>query len=309
MNVKELIPEYLKNLQVRNCSPFTVKGNKSELKFFTRFLSKEGISDIDQITLELLEDYQQELTFTLTMAGKPLAIRTQEKRLSVMKGFCRYLKEHDYIINDPSTYIRLPKQEKPLPRVILNEKDVKKLILAPDSHTNRGYRNRVIVELLYDTGIRRSEIAGIKLTDLELDSGFLLIKGKGNKERVVPVSDKVCALLRNYILAVRSAFITGKDPGYLILNRWGGKMDVNGIWAVVKRCACQAKLKTNVTTHTLRHTCATHMLRNGAPIRHIQEMLGHESVETTQVYARVTINDLKEVHAKYHPSNRENKAV
>lgn len=306
MDVKNPTQEYLKHLQARNCSFFTVKNCKSALKIFAAFLQEEGINEIDELTREVLEDYQQELAFTLTATGKPLAIRTQEKRLSVVKGFTRYLKEHDYLIHDPGAFIKLPKQGKHLPRAILNEPDVKKLIAAPDTHTNRGYRNRVIVELLYDTAIRRGEIAGIHLADIDLDGGYLKVTGKGDKERVVPVSAKVCGLVRNYILAVRSAFISGTDPGYLILNRWGGRMDVNGIWAVVRRCGKLANLN-KVTTHTLRHTCATHMLRNGAPVRHIQEMLGHESIETTQIYTRVTINDLKEIHAKYHPSNKEAK--
>jgi integrase/recombinase XerD len=303
MDVKQTIPEYLKQLQARNCSPHTVKNSRSILKLFTGFLQGENITEIDQLTRELLEDYQQELAFTLTAKGSPLAIRTQEKRLSVVKGFTRYLKDHDYLIHDPGTLIKLPKQGRQLPRSILNEPDVKKLIAAPDTHTNRGYRNRIIIELLYDTAIRRAEIAGIKLADIDLGGGYLKVTGKGDKQRVVPVSTRVCGLVRNYILAVRPAFINGKDPGYLILNRWGGRMDANGIWAVVKRCGKLAKLG-KVSTHTLRHTCATHMLRNGAPIRHLQEMLGHESLVSTQIYTHVTINDLKEVHTRYHPSEK-----
>lgn len=303
MDMKNRTQEYLTHLQACNRSPSTVMNSKNALRRFAGFLQAEGINGIDQLTSEVLEDYQQELAFTLTAAGSPLAIRTQNKLLGIMKGFCRYLKEHDYLIHDPGAIIKLPKEGRPLPRAILNEPEVKKLIKAPDTHTNRGYRNRVVVELLYDTAIRRAEIAGIKLADLDLDGGYLLVRGKGNKERVVPVSARVCGLVRNYILAVRPAFIKDNDPGYLILNRWGRRMGANGIWAVVKRCGKLAKL-SKVSTHTLRHTCATHMLRAGAPIRHIQEMLGHESMETTQIYTHVTINDLKEVHAKYHPSER-----
>jgi integrase/recombinase XerD len=168
--------------------------------------------------------------------------------------------------------------------------------------TNRGYRNRIILELLYDTAIRRAEVANIRLSDLDLNAGYILIHGKGDKDRVVPVSVRVCELVQNYILMVRSNFVSDEDPGYLILNRWGQKMDPNAVWAVVKRCANLAGIKKNTTTHTFRHTCATHMLKNGAPVRHLQEMLGHESLESTQIYTHVTINDLKQIHAKYHPS-------
>jgi len=144
-------------------------------------------------------------------------------------------------------------------------------------------------------------MAYIKLHDLDLSSGYIRINGKGGKDRVVPVSQRVCDLVKNYILGVRPSFLQGDDPGYLILNRWGGQMDPNGIWQIVKRCVYLAGIKKNVTTHTFRHTCATHMLKNGAPVRHIQEMLGHESLESTQIYTRVTINDLKKIHTQYHP--------
>jgi integrase/recombinase XerD len=305
MDATKLIPEYLKHLQARGFSAHSVVNAKGMLRHFAAFLHQEGVTELEQLTLEIIEEYQQEIAFSFTAKGKPLAVRTQAKRLCTIKGFTRFLKEHDYLIHDPGALLKLPKTPKNLPRAILNEPDVKRLIAAPDSHTNRGYRNMIILELLYDTGIRRAEIAGIRLPDLDLDGGFLLVRGKGNKERVVPVSARVCELLRNYILAVRPSFLKGYDGGYLIMNRWGEKMHGYGIWCVVKRCAGLSKVKTKVTTHTLRHTCATHMLRNGAPVRHIQEMLGHESLETTQIYTHVTINDLKEVHSKYHPSNKE----
>jgi integrase/recombinase XerD len=173
---------------------------------------------------------------------------------------------------------------------------------APNIRTNQGYRNRIILELLYDCGIRRAEVARIKLADLDLETGYIKIHGKGSKERVVPVSGRVCNLVGSYIEMIRHTFLQGKDEGYLILNRWGGKMNENGIWAVVKRCADLSGIKKNITTHTFRHTCATHMLKHGAPIRHVQELLGHESLESTQIYTRVTINDLKEIHARCHPS-------
>lgn len=118
----------------------------------------------------------------------------------------------------------------------------------------------------------------------------------------MPLSRRVCELVQTYIIGVRPSFVQGDDQGFLILNRWGSRMDPNGIWAVVKRCAHLAGIKKNTTTHTFRHTCATHMLKNGAPVRHLQEMLGHESLESTQIYTHVTINDLKQVHARYHPS-------
>ncbi|MDY6973786.1 MAG: tyrosine-type recombinase/integrase [Thermodesulfobacteriota bacterium] len=226
----------------------------------------------------------------------------------VARGFTRFLKEKDYLLHDPGERIKLPKTPKRLPKIILSTQEVKRLINAPDMQTNMGYRDRIILEILYDTAIRRAEMADIKIPDLDLDAGYIKITGKGDKDRVVPLSKRVCEMTETYILGVRPSFLQDGDPGYLILNRLGNKMVANGIYIVVKRCVCLAGIKKKITTHTLRHTCATHMLKNGAPVRHIQEMLGHESLESTQVYTHVTINDLKEIHARYHPNeNLEDK--
>jgi integrase/recombinase XerD len=302
MNIKDIVPEYLRYLKALGRSYYTLKGTRYDLSRFIKFLESEKIRHIEDLTADALTEYQQELVFCLTAEGKPLSIRTQAQRLSVIKGFTRFLKEKDYLVYDPGEAVKLPKKPKRLPKVILSAKEVKRLLQAPDMQTNRGYRNRIIIEILYDTAIRRAEVANIKLVDLDLESGYIHVKGKGDKERVVPLSRRVCELVKNYLLMVRSSFVNGDDPGFLVLNRWGQKMDPNSIWQVVKRCAYLAGIKKNVTTHTFRHTCATHMLKNGAPVRHLQEMLGHESLESTQIYTHVTINDLKEVHAKYHPS-------
>ncbi len=145
-------------------------------------------------------------------------------------------------------------------------------------HESRGYRNRIVLEILYDTAIRRQEICNIKISDIDLDEGYVHIRGgKGNKDRVhTRQQTRVCDLIGNYILAVRPAFIKGKDDGYLILNRWGKKDGCNGHGHLVHRQALcpPGGIDKNVSPHTFRHTCATHMLKNGAPVRHIQEMLG-----------------------------------
>lgn len=304
MKIKDIAAEYLNYLKALGRSYYTVKGAKYDLARFVRFLETEKTQCIEDLTAEVLSDYQQELVFSLTAKGKPLSVRTQTQRISVIKGFTRYLKEKDYLVSDPGKAIKLPKKPKRLPKLILARHEVKTLLQAPDVQTNQGYRNRIILELLYDTAIRRAEVAGIRVADLDLEGGYVRINGKGDKDRVVPLSQRVCGLVKTYLLMVRPKFVMKADPGYLILNRWGGKMNANGVWAVVKRCTALSGIRKNVSTHTFRHTCATHMLKNGAPVRHLQEMLGHESLESTQIYTHVTINDLKEVHAKYHPSER-----
>lgn len=305
MTIKELIPIYLKDLKTLGRSYYTIRGAKYGLKDFIEFLEEIKAPYLEDLTKDVLYEYQQDLAFRLTSKGKLLSLRTQGQRLGVIRSFTRFLKEKDYIINDPGKSIRLPKKPKQLPKVILNQNEIKKLMDASDIRTNNGYRNRIILEILYDTGIRRSELANLKTANIDLNAGYVHVHGKGDKERVVPLSKRVCELTKNYIMMIRPDFIQGKDKDYLILNRWGEQMEPNSIWAVVKRCSHLAGIRKNISTHTFRHTCATHMLKNGAPIRHLQEMLGHESLESTQIYTRVTINDLKEIHSKYHPGEQK----
>jgi integrase/recombinase XerD len=304
MMLKEALIDYLKHLQTLGRSHYTIKNTRSALRGLLVFLEELHITAVEDLQSDVLEEYQQDLAFRVTAKGKLLALRTQGQKMMTVKSFTKFLKDKDCLIHDPGARLKLPRKPKRLPKLILSTRDVKKLIEAPDTHTNRGYRNRIIIEILYDTAIRRSELAEIKINDLDLNAGFIRIQGKGDKDRVVPLSERVRELMRNYLLAIRPCLIHDDDDGYLLLNRWGKKMDPNAVWAVVKRCTYLASLRKNVSTHTLRHTCATHMLKNGAPVRHLQEMLGHESLESTQLYTHVTINDLKEIHRKYHPSEQ-----
>jgi len=302
LKTTQLIPAYIEHLRSCSRSPYTIKGIRSSLRNFVRFLESEKITDLEDLTSQALEAYRTDLAFSLTAKGTPLGRQTQIQILCNVKGFTAFLKAKDYLFQDPAEGLSIPKQPQRLPKAILTAKEVERLMRAPDMRTSRGYRNRIILEILYDTGIRRSEVSAIKLADLDLNGGYIRITGKGDKDRVVPVSNRVCELIRNYLLFVRPSFVQGDDPGHLLLNRWGNRLDPNGVWAAVHRCIKLAGIKKRVSTHTLRHSCATHMLKNGAPVRHIQEMLGHASINTTQIYTRVTINDLKQVHAKYHPS-------
>jgi integrase/recombinase XerD len=302
MMIRQLIPVYLKHLKTLGRSYYTIKAAKYGLADLAAFLEAEKAPCLEDLNSDVLYEYQQELAFRITAKGKLLSLRTQAQSLGIVKAFTRFLKEHDYLVHDPADVIHPPRKPRRLPKVILSANEIQKLMDATGTRTNRGWRNRIILEILYDTAIRRSEMAGIKVSDLDLNAGFIHVRGKGDKDRVVPLSSRVCRLVETYILMVRPAMLHGKDTGYLIVNRWGRQMDPNGVWKAVKRCVELAGIRKNVSTHTFRHTCATHMLKNGAPVRHLQEMLGHESLESTQIYTRVTINDLKQIHAKYHPS-------
>ena len=297
--------QYLRHLRAIGRSRYTIKSTKYGLNTLAAFLEEEKVHHLEDLGRDVLADYQEDLAFRLTAKGKLLSLAAREKLIGVAKGFTRFLGQKDYLFNDPGDHLQAPKRGRRLPRSILSPAEMKRLISAPDTRTNQGVRDRVILELLYDTGIRRGEVNRIKLSDLDLKAGYIRIHGKGNKDRVVPVSETVCERVENYILFVRPAYIKATDSGHLVLNRLGNRITADGIYVIVKRYGRLAGIKQNVTPHALRHTCATHMLKNGAPVRHLQEMLGHESLESTQIYTHVTINDLKDIHAKYHPGNAE----
>ncbi len=302
MRISALVPRYLQHLKIIGRARTTIKGTKYGLRAFVRFLDEINVHDLTELSRDVILEYQQELAFRLTDKGTPLTLRSQGFFLGVVKGFCTYLKGEDYLLTDPSENITLPKKPKRLPKVILDSKEIKKLLSAPDMRTNKGYRNRIVLEVLYDTGIRAAEMAAVKLHDMDLTGGYLTVRsGKGAKDRVVPLSPRVCHMIKEYLLMVRPQMLRGKDDGSLIPNRWGSQMTPTAIWSIVKRCVLLAGIKKSISTHTFRHSCATHMLKAGAPIRHIQELLGHESLESTQIYTKVTINDLKKIHAKFHP--------
>lgn len=302
MKLTDLILLYLRHLATLGRAVLTIRAARYGLRDFACFLQEVNVVYLTELSPEAVSEYQQDLAFRLTAKGTLLAIRSQSQLLAVARNFTRYLREEDYLLSDPGEKIRLPKKPRRLPKVILSTSEMRELLKGPDIQTNTGFRNRIVLEILYDTGIRRAEMASVTTTDLDLDGGYIHIRsGKGDKDRVVPLSARVCNLVRSYLLSVRPAFIQGQDTGFLILNRWGARMNANGIWAVVKRCVQQAGIRKSISTHTFRHTCATHMMKNGAPVRHVQELLGHESLESTQIYTHVTINDLKEIHARCHP--------
>ncbi len=305
MIILDMLEPYLQELLVRSYSQETINRRVYSLRSFINFLSLREVVLVDQLNSDVLEEYKQDLTFRHTESNKKLSAQTKRGYLSVVRSFCEYLHSKELLVNNPAADLVMPKIPKRLPRVILTLAEIRKLIDACDITCNRGYRNRIIIEILYDTGVRGSELCGINNDDLDLASGFLHVRsGKGDKDRVAPISGRVCDLIRRYKMLVRPSFARGDDDGTLILNRYGKMFSYKGILKIVKICAEKAELKKNITCHVFRHSCATHMLQNGANVRVIQELLGHESLTTTQIYTRMTIKDLKEAHDRFHPREK-----
>lgn len=311
MLLSDAVRQWLNHAALAGRSPLTLRGARSALRQFLEFLDTEGIQEVSALDAAALLRFREDLSWRLTSKGTPLQVRSQLELLGHVTTFCRFLVEHSWLLADPSRNMPRPRRPQRLPKAIMDTGEVDKLLALPDIQTLRGYRDRVILEVLYSSAIRREELANLCLNEIDLEAGHVFIhEGKGNKDRVVPLGRSACDWMRSYLQGIRPEW-PGLKTGptadrHVFLNRWGKGMTPNAVGAVVRKYGDRAALDKPVSTHVLRHACATHMLRNGAPIRQLQEMLGHASLETTQLYTRVTINDLRDMHAKFHP--RENAA-
>ena len=309
MLLPNAVRRYLNAMVASDRSPHTVRGAKSALKELVAFLDSVDVSQIERIDHDALLRYREALSWRLTDKGTPLSARSQSELLGHLRAFCRWMVAQDWLVADPSKRIPNPRKPQQLPKAILDESEVQHILAQPDLHTAAGYRDRVILEVLYSSAIRREEVAHLQLDDVDTEHGFLIVReGKNRKDRAVPIGAGVCALLESYIAGVRADWIGAGKDRHLFLNRFGQGMGPNAVWHVVRKYCRAAGIDRAVSTHTFRHSCATHMLRAGAPIRHLQEMLGHASIETTQVYTRLTITDLKAVHRRFHPRERDAEA-
>lgn len=301
-----LAERYLKFLAVLNLAPGTIKNHRIYLRRFFEFLSEHGIKDVAVITRETVRVYQTRLYEHINRRGEPDSVSTQNSGLKTVKAFLRFLVEEGVIVSDPSREVGYARQPKRLPRSVLTSSEMKKLLRAPNTKAVVGYRDRAILELLYSTGLRKQEVNNLLLTDVDYAEGFVRVNsGKGDKDRVVPLGKIASRYLENYVKAVRPSLIRDPYEHHLFLSLRGKRLSKNVIWELVRRSVARSKLKKKISPHTFRHTCATLMLRNKANIRHIQELLGHASLNSTQVYASVSITDLKEAHAKCHPREKD----
>lgn len=310
MLLADAVRRYLNQMLAEGRSRHTVRDAKSGLKGLIAFLDCSDVTEVSQLDHDALLHYREELAWRLTPKGTPLTVRSQLELIGHLHAFCRFLAAQGWLLADPSAKIPRPKKPHRLPRAIIETTEVERILAAPDMTTPRGYRDRVMLEMLYSTAIRREELAKLCVDDIDLDGGYVFVReGKGRKDRVVPLGKSVCELVQSYLISIRPEWVGADRDKHLFLNRWGKGMNPNAVWYVVHKYARSAGIDKPVSTHTFRHACATHMLRNGAPIRQLQEMLGHASLETTQLYTRVSINDLRAMHRKFHPREQAAETV
>ena len=294
--MKNLIQEFLKYLKIeKNYSIYTIQNYEEDLNDFNNYLNTNNI-DIKKT------DYKFIRSYLVTMYDKKYTKKTIARHISTLRSFYKYLIKENYIKNNPMTLISNPKMDKKLPNFLYyNELEI--LLNIPDKTATLGIRDALIIELLYSTGVRVSELVNIKIRDISFDTKKILILGKGNKERYVLYGSYLKDLLDLYLNKSRPQLVNNND--YLILNRFGNKITTRGIRLIIENVLKKGELDYHVSPHTLRHTFATHMLENGADLKSVQELLGHVSLSTTQIYTHVTNERLRKVYLDSHPRAKE----
>ena len=237
-------------------------------------------------------------TFKLIQSAK-----TQARLLSSIHSFYRFLLYHHYIEQDPSELLEMPRIEKHLPEVLSLE-EIDAMIAQIDMSKPEGHRNRAIIEMLYGSGLRVSELTELRLSNIYRKEGYMRILGKGSKQRLVPISPVADEQLGYWLDDRRELDIKPQATDIAFLNRYGRQLTRAMIFTIVKRLAEAAGIRKTISPHTLRHSFATHLLQNGADLRIIQQLLGHESIVTTEIYTHINIQDLREAVLKYHPENQ-----
>jgi len=231
------------------------------------------------------------------------SVRTQARLIAGVHSFYRFLLYHHYIEQDPSELLETPKKEQHLPEVLSLE-EIDAMIAKIDMSKSESHRNRAIIEMLYGSGLRVSELVNLRLSDMYLKEGYMRITGKGSKQRLVPVSPVAVEWFGYWLQDRNQLDIKPEAVDIAFLNRYGRQLTRAMIFTIIKSLAHEAGIKKTISPHTLRHSFATHLLQNGADLRIIQQLLGHESISTTEIYTHVDIHDLREAVLKYHPENR-----
>lgn len=276
------------------------------IRKFIAWCDERGLDDPRAITKPMLERYQRYLFYYRkpegTDAGAPLTIGMQYQYLAPLKTWFRWLSREHHILANPAADLDLPKQPKRLPRAVPSVQEVAAILAEAAPDTASGLRDRTLLEVLYATGLRRMELPGVSIYDVDLPRGLLWVRrGKGGRQRVVPLGSRAAAWLDKYLIEARPQLLSA-DTEALFLTDDGAPMQPHHVADKVKRCMRRAGIDKIGATHLLRHACATHMLEGGADIRFIQEMLGHANLETTEIYTHVSIDKLIAVHRATHPS-------
>lgn len=295
MAINNILMDYLYYLKVeRGLSENTINSYGIDLKLFLEYLRENEIPSFKQVNKEVIVNYMQ------AEKNNNKANSSILRSVSSLRKFFQYLAQEKIIEKDPMLLIDTPKKKQHLPQVLTKE-EVEKLLRSPNTGQVLGLRDRAMLELMYATGLRISEIINLKLEDLHLTMGTLQTLGKGHKERIVPVGDEAIKWVNRYLEEARPKLLKQKRSNYLFLNFHGNNLTRQGVWKNLKAEVRKAGIQKNITPHTLRHSFATHILENGADLRIVQELLGHADISTTQIYTHLSNKQLADIYNRAHP--------
>jgi integrase/recombinase XerD len=282
----------------------TAKDTLRSTRRFLVWLEERGVGLVEARTADI-EAYQAHVCTLRQKDGTPYSIPEQHHRIAVVKKLFRFLCRRGYVLSDPSGPVEYPRPEKRLPRGVLARDEARKLVEAPELSTPLGLRDRAILEVFYGTGIRAGELAKLKTTDVDIEDRILrVLLGKGRKDRNVPLTRAAAEAVERYLVDGRPRIRGAVHSRWLFLALRGGRMYDSLLNNVVQDAAKKAGIEKHVTCHTLRHSCATHLLKGGADIRYIQALLGHACLGSTERYTQVEISDLSKVVRRAHPRGR-----
>lgn len=285
----------------RNLSENTIISYDYDLNAFLEYLQKEkGIFDIRLVNSKIITTYLKHLITTKTKKDKIYSIKSLNRKISFLRSFFKYLMIERVVTINPTDGMELLESRRELPAVLTID-EVDKMFAQTDLTNKFGLRDRAILEILYASGLRVSELINLKLQDVYFEEGFLRIFGKGSKERIVPIGRSALKYLSKYIKESRNFLGKRQTEDYIFLNARGVKLTRMAVWNIVKKYCLLAGIKKEIHPHTLRHTFATHLLEGGADIRVIQEMLGHSDISTTQIYTHLDRSLLRETYRQFHP--------
>jgi integrase/recombinase XerD len=291
----QILDQYLHYLIIeKGLSKNTIEAYRHGLNRFFDHLKRKGIQEIGSVGKFDIR------AFLLALRGKGLSTKTVVRDLSAIRTFFRFLIQEEILEANPVEEIASPKMEKTLPE-ILTLKEVEQLLEQPDLRTPLGVRDQAMLEVLYATGMRVSELVQLPTNQVNLESGYVVIYGKGSKERMVPLGSEAMKGVTLYLQTARQRLAKGKESNFLFINRSGRGMSRQRFWKNIKNYGLKAGLRKKITPHLLRHSFASHLLERGADLRSVQMMLGHVDISTTQIYTHVTGERLKKIHQRYHP--------
>ncbi len=301
MKDNEIIQRFGQHQRALNKAQGTVDWYAVMLRRFFGFLRQKGIQSLDDVDGQMMLWFQHHVSTCTNSKGKQYSIMAQNLHLTAVRRLFHFLRMTGEVDHDPTGDIEYARAPKQLPKDILSEAEMRKLLTQPDGFTPIGVRDRAIMEVLYSTGIRRTELQNLDINDISMDTRTMRVTGKGDKQRVVPFGRIAGEWMRQYLLMSRSVYVKEKSGDAMFLSVRGDRIGKQGLKHIIDRYAQKGGFKKRITPHTFRHSCATHLLDHGADVRHIQELLGHDKLSTTAIYLRVSIGKLKEVHAQCHP--------